>query len=271
MGNRRHESVEPLVQEIKEKGNDAVSLPVDLTSLASVQMFAQAVKTLLFALDNRQIDVLIHNAGVSFINGPTVDGHQGVWQVNALSPYLLTELLLPNICRSRNAKVVYVSSEMHYFCWGKSIMKKCPPDPQQGASSEDYALSKACQVLQAYELTTRRKRPIGKNVRFMAVEPGLVKTRIGRHVPQQWLLQLEYFLLGPFLVRSVDQGCASILYCAMGGADEENDDDSHGTASIRPVYFANCRSKRPKSACIDPEEAQRWEQMCEELLKDYLE
>ncbi len=80
----------------------------DLASLADVRQFAE---TLLADYD--RLDLLINNAG--FGSAPderllTEDGHEYRFQVNYLSTFLLTHMLMPRILDSAPARIVNVSS-----------------------------------------------------------------------------------------------------------------------------------------------------------------
>ena len=67
------------------------------------------------AVEFERIDVLVNNAGVIFqpSNLLTVDGFETHLQVNYLSHFLLTQLLLPQLLRSENGRVVNVSAHAH--------------------------------------------------------------------------------------------------------------------------------------------------------------
>lgn len=80
----------------------------DLASLADVRRFAE---TLLADYD--RLDLLINNAG--FGSAPderllTEDGHEYRFQVNYLSTFLLTHMLMPRLLDSAPARIVNVSS-----------------------------------------------------------------------------------------------------------------------------------------------------------------
>ena len=80
----------------------------DLASLADVRQFAE---TLLADYD--RLDLLINNAG--FGSAPderllTQDGHEYRFQVNYLSTFLLTHMLMPRLLDSAPARIVNVSS-----------------------------------------------------------------------------------------------------------------------------------------------------------------
>ena len=57
------------------------------------------------------LDVLLNNAGGTFVpKHPTPDGHEPNFQVNHLSPFLLTNLLRPQLAAAGAALVVNTSS-----------------------------------------------------------------------------------------------------------------------------------------------------------------
>lgn len=79
----------------------------DLSSLAETRALAEAVRA-----DHPRLDVLVNNAGIGY-DGPrqeSTDGHELTFQVNYLSGYLLTRLLLPTLIASAPARIVNVSS-----------------------------------------------------------------------------------------------------------------------------------------------------------------
>ena len=62
-----------------------------------------------------RIDVLVNNAGTAGVGGRTItkDGHEKVFQINYLAPYLLTQLLEDALAASPVSRVVNVSSSLH--------------------------------------------------------------------------------------------------------------------------------------------------------------
>ncbi|XRQ07194.1 SDR family NAD(P)-dependent oxidoreductase [Actinomadura welshii] len=92
---------------LQEIGGRAHWYRADLASLAETRALAEAVRA-----DHPRLDVLVNNAG---IGGPdawegSADGHELTFQVNYLSGYLLTRLLLPTLVASAPARIVNVSS-----------------------------------------------------------------------------------------------------------------------------------------------------------------
>ena len=80
----------------------------DFASFAEVRAFAEALLA-----DYERLDILINNAG--FGSAPnerwvTEDGHEYRFQVNYLSTFLLTHMLMPRLLASAPARIVNVSS-----------------------------------------------------------------------------------------------------------------------------------------------------------------
>ncbi|MGI5418492.1 SDR family NAD(P)-dependent oxidoreductase [Actinomadura luteofluorescens] len=92
---------------LQEIGGKASWYRADLSSLAETRALADAVRA-----DHPRLDVLVNNAGIG-TGGPrqeSADGHELTFQVNYLSGYLLTRLLLPTLIASAPARIVNVSS-----------------------------------------------------------------------------------------------------------------------------------------------------------------
>ncbi|ANZ40731.1 short-chain dehydrogenase [Lentzea guizhouensis] len=81
-------------------GGEARFLRADLASLSEVRALAKTLT------DEGPLDVLVNNVGAMFPRRQQIDGVEASFVVNHLSPYLLTELLLPVI----TGRVVNVTS-----------------------------------------------------------------------------------------------------------------------------------------------------------------
>ncbi|MEQ4718126.1 SDR family NAD(P)-dependent oxidoreductase [Nonomuraea sp. B19D2] len=102
---------EVVVADVRNAEAVAADLPggraavVDLASPASVEQFSEAVG---------QVDILVHNAGVSIVEAFAESNPAGwdlMWQVNLRGPMLLTKLLLPGMLARRWGRLVFVSSD----------------------------------------------------------------------------------------------------------------------------------------------------------------
>ena len=106
-GRNRERGME-VVAEIERGPGSARFYRADFASFEQVRALAASILR-----DYDRLDVLVNNAG--FGSAPderllSEDGHEFRFQVNYLSPYLLTHLLLPTIRESAPARIVNVSS-----------------------------------------------------------------------------------------------------------------------------------------------------------------
>ena len=107
---RNERKVKEVVDAAKGAGaRDAQGFMADFANFDSVRALASEVHKRV-----PHLDVLLNNAGVMMPSRKTTaDGHETTWQVNHLSPFLLTNLLLPLLERSAPARIVNVSSTTH--------------------------------------------------------------------------------------------------------------------------------------------------------------
>jgi NAD(P)-dependent dehydrogenase (short-subunit alcohol dehydrogenase family) len=134
-----------VVAEIERDGvGSARFYPADLGSFEQVRALAASVLR-----DYQRLDVLVNNAGI-WLEGPrqtSADGHELHFQVNYLSGYLLTRLLLPLIVKSAPARVVNVSSGAQTpIDFGDVMLERGYSD------SRAYAQSKLAQVMFTVDL-----------------------------------------------------------------------------------------------------------------------
>ena len=87
--------------------NRAEPLRADFADLAEVRRLAGELRE-----RHPQIHVLVNNAGLFCSSRAlTVDGFETTFAVNQLAPFLLTKLLLDQLCQSAPARVVTTSSD----------------------------------------------------------------------------------------------------------------------------------------------------------------
>ena len=77
----------------------------------------ESVKSAVEKLEKLPLDILIHNAGAYKIPRYicSYTGLDNVFQINFVSPYYLTKILLPTLAKSENAKVIVVGSIAHNY------------------------------------------------------------------------------------------------------------------------------------------------------------
>ena len=121
-----------------------------------------------------ELDVLINNAGVySSEKKFTKDGIELTFGVNHLAHFLLINLILELMLKSKEGRIINVSSMIH----ANSI----DFDNLQGEKYYDgsyaYSLSKLCNVLFTYKLADELK---GSNITVNCLHPGVINTKLLR-------------------------------------------------------------------------------------------
>jgi len=176
---------------------------VDLGSLHQVRELADT-----FRERYSRLDVLINNAGV-FIptRTETEDGYERMLQVNYLAPFLLTNLLLGELQKSEQGRIVNLSS---------SVYRIGTFDPDSFGRSANlrfsvlgtYAATKLMVLMFTEELARRLKNT---SVTANAVHPGVVRTQMMLRAPG--VLRLMAYLSLPFSV-SPEIGARTSVYLA---------------------------------------------------------
>lgn len=152
-----------VVEAIKGNGGSAEFYQADLGSLENVRELATTVLQ-----DHSRIDMLINNAGIGsgFAEGKrqvSTDGHEMIFQVNYLSHYLLTELLLPTLKASAPARIINVASGAQRPVDFEDVMMAGNFD-----SRAAYGQSKLAQILHTFHLSPMLE---GTGVTFNTLHP----------------------------------------------------------------------------------------------------
>lgn len=92
----------------------SIRVHISLIDFTSLQTVRYGATMLLNDTRIRRIDAIINNAAVcSSEHGRTVDGLETHFQVNAVAPFLLTNLLMPKLVKSAEARVVNVTDSAY--------------------------------------------------------------------------------------------------------------------------------------------------------------
>ncbi|TDN45931.1 NAD(P)-dependent dehydrogenase (short-subunit alcohol dehydrogenase family) [Curtobacterium flaccumfaciens] len=193
-------------------GADVEVRELDLADLASVRRFAAGVLA-----DDRSLDVLVNNAGVMAPpkRFETVDGFELQFGTNFLGPFALTNLLLPALLRSPDARVATMSSIA-------AVPGRIRFDDLQWEHGYNgwraYAQSKLADLLLAlhlHRLTVEFDWPVMST----AAHPGYTRTNLqsaGRSLGKAKQAKPSNRAL-PF-TQAVEQGSEPLLYAAVGPA-----------------------------------------------------
>jgi NAD(P)-dependent dehydrogenase (short-subunit alcohol dehydrogenase family) len=235
---RSEEKGAEMVKEIREGTGNSESdiIGCDLASFDSVRRAATE-----FRSRYQRLDVLIDNAGLIIGKREvTVDGFEQTFQVNHLSHFLLTNLLLDVLKNSAPSRIVIVGSEAHegaHLDLDDLMLEK-------GYSAfKAYGRSKLANLLFCFELARRLE---GSGVTANCLHPGVVRTHFGRGLGGMANL---YPVLYPFM-KSARKGAVTTIYLAS----------SPEVANISGKYFSRKKVRSSSKESMDKEIGRRlWE------------
>jgi retinol dehydrogenase-12 len=105
-----NEAVEQIKKEFKD--SDVQCMRLDLSELDSVSSF---VKQFSAKFPKQKINCLVNNAGAMLAPSLTKDGFEAQYQTNYLGHFALTNWMLEKQLFSSKARIINVSSIMHWF------------------------------------------------------------------------------------------------------------------------------------------------------------
>ncbi len=217
---------------VRESGNSNVHLEiVDLASEESTRSFADR-----FQRTYPRLDVLINNAGIYASHREvTADGLERTFEVNYLSGFLLTHLLLDLLRKSAPSRIVNVSSSAH---GGSAIHFDDLQGERRYSGFRAYGQSKLAQILFTRELA---RRLAGTGVTMNACHPGVIRTNLGFGGTSAVVRFVRMFFKGPA------KGAETPIFLAT----------SPDVEGITGKYFANKRAREPSPEAQDTVIARR--------------
>jgi retinol dehydrogenase 12 len=197
----------------------------DLRSLSDVRQLSEK-----FRQRYPRLDVLINNAGIFMPSRViTKDGYETTYQVNYLSQFYLTHLLLDEIRKSQQGRIVNLSSSVYVA--GKFDVGNLQSENRFSTFSS-YSNSKLLMLLFTIELADRLR---GTRVTANAVHPGVVRTQMLLTAPG--IFRLVGYLALPFAL-SPQKGAATSIYVAS----------SPKVKDVTGKYFTRSRPTNFKTA-----------------------
>ncbi|OSC41700.1 SDR family NAD(P)-dependent oxidoreductase [Mycobacterium decipiens] len=212
----------------------------DFADLSQVRALADKIRS-----EYPCIDVLANNAGGMLTKvHKTADGYEQTYQVNYLSPFLLTTQLLDVLVGSR-ATVVNTSSAAQKPLQNVSIGDLERTDRRR--PSVAYALSKLAIVLFTKELH-RRYHTAGLSV--AAFHPGYVNSNFGEASGSRFLRVMRHTPIARFIATAY-QGADQLVWLASS---------TPGVDWTPGEYYSRSKIARANRAAYDPGLArQLWE------------
>jgi NAD(P)-dependent dehydrogenase (short-subunit alcohol dehydrogenase family) len=251
LASRNQKTAAQAVQRIRAGNPNACveTIPLDLASFASVRQCVAA-----FQEKGYPLHILINHAGGSIPGKQasfTPDGFEMTFGVNHLGHFLLTNLLLEDLCLCAPARVITVSSQLHIPGYTGGPQVDFDYDNLKGEKYYNpqvfYRNSKLANMWFAYEL---QRRIAGTGVTSNAVCPGFVPAAIAerRKSPMARWMYRQVLARMPF-ARSLEQASDSYLvaatdprYTEVGGKfivdskEVRSSDDSYNEQKARRLW-----------------------------------
>jgi retinol dehydrogenase-12 len=213
---------------VKTSGNSKVDYI--LADLTSKQQLRDSV--ILFKKNYQKLDVLINNAGVCLPERRiTKDGIEEMFQINHLSYFMYSNLLIDMLEKSDEPRIVNVCSNAH-------ITGIFDPENLQSekkfTSFQTYRNTKLLNMLFTLELAERLK---SKGITVNALHPGVVRTDFGKEF--SGVYKTLAYIVKLFLI-SAKKGAETTVYLASSGE----------VKGVTGKYFIKCKPAEPQNAAI---------------------
>ncbi len=236
------------IADIKQRIPDGMveHVPLDLASFASVRAFVDT-----YTSRFPQLDVLVNNAGGTLAKRTvTEDGHETQFQVNHLSHYLLTRLLMDQLQAAPQGRVINLSSMGHAYARGGVHFDDLDCERRKYRGFMVYCETKLENVLFTRELA---RRAGDTKITANAVHPGFVGSNFGREGDMGVLGDVAMVIARPFSISSA-KGAQTPVYVASS-ADVEG---------VTGQYFYKCKVAKPSNHALDDAAAARlWDTSAE--------
>ncbi|MHA1740299.1 MAG: oxidoreductase [Candidatus Heimdallarchaeota archaeon] len=217
--------------QIENPEAQAEIIQLDLGSLDSIKKFVAE-----FTEKYDHLDVLVNNAGILRVPyQKTMDGFESQVGINHLGHFVLTSLLFDVLAKTKDSRVVNVSSFGHKK-GDTDFDKFLYEEGKEYSKGKTYGRSKLANLLFTYELDRRLKKA---NIDTIAVasHPGFSNTSMADHM-YSGLVQFLRKLLG-FILQSAEKGALPTIRAATD--PEVKGGEYYGIKGL----FCNERRGRP--------------------------
>lgn len=211
--NRNENKTKELVEELSREFNTNSSYIIaNFSRLSEVHQAAEQLRC-----NERNIDVLIHNAGVYLTKRIlTVDNNEEVFQTNYLSTFILNYYLREKLKKQKNGRILFVNSEAYRFAAFGIHMDDLTWSKHKYSGIKSYGTAKMAQLLSMIKFNEYFQ---GSHITINAMHPGNVRTNSGQS--NGWLYKI-------FKKKVIDRGAiplsisADALYYLGVSADLDN-------------------------------------------------
>ncbi|RMZ80815.1 hypothetical protein DV737_g2808, partial [Chaetothyriales sp. CBS 132003] len=280
----------------KHPGINIRLLVVDLSSQASVRAAGEEVRGW-SSEDVSAIHLVVNNAGImrhgESFDGPvpkTVDGIEDMFATNHLGHFLLINLIMPKILNAAaqsergSVRIINLSSSGTWvspfrasdIAWEKpaadlpekerpkyAMMKYAGMDVDESTAyipTAAYGASKTCNILFSLGLNQKLFHKYG--VLSLAVNPGEVKTELGRNTQSEWLDRMikKREEMGLLFWKTTGQGASTTLVAATDPKLTLPEDSGDGQ------FFSDCQAAKAPEWAVDKEYAEKLWRQSEDLV-----
>jgi retinol dehydrogenase 13 len=205
--NRNEKNSKELCETLAREYDSKCSyLIADFSKLSEVH----AVAKQLFFLD-RNIDVLIHNAGVYITNKTlTEDNIETVFQTNYLSTFVLNYTLREKLKNQKSGRVLFVNSEAYRFAVSGLHLDDLSWNKHHYSGLKSYGAAKMAQLLSMIKINEYFR---GTEITVNAMHPGNVKTNSGQNNGERYKFLKRVFV--DRTARSADISAEALYYLGV--------------------------------------------------------
>jgi NAD(P)-dependent dehydrogenase (short-subunit alcohol dehydrogenase family) len=215
MGCRNMERGLLALTEIKSKsGSDAIDLvEIDMSSKNSIKKAAEKINNQV-----KKVDVLIHNAADFDLSRKkpvaSPDGIETIWATNHIGPVLLTNLLLDQLKKSEQGRIITVASQGLMLYPALKVDLKDPEYKEKRFSvPKAYYQSKLAQVMYTYWLSDQLK---STRITVNCIRVTNVRVDINRYPDLSPFMKFMYSIKSKFSI-SPDKMANTYTYLAISG------------------------------------------------------
>lgn len=219
---------------IQMTGNNNIDVfYCDLASFESVRNFC-----IKFKIKYHQLHILINNAGTwDFKRRESKDGIENILATNYLAPFLMTNLLLDVIQKSKPSRIINLTSGLHYGTINFDDIEY----KHNFSGMKAYSQSKLAIILFTRLLAEKLK---GTAVTVNCVQPGMNRTKLGRDAGT--FSKIGFKLLG----KDPKKGAETSIYLAS----------SKEVENITGEYFVKKKIKQSSKESYNMDLAKKlWE------------
>ncbi len=191
----------------------------------------------------RNIDVLIHNAGVYITKKTfTADNLEMVFQTNYLSSFILNYYVREKFTKQKSGRIIFVNSEAHRFAVSGLYLDDLGWDKHRYSGLRSYGAAKMAQLLSMIKLD---EYLAGTGATVNAMHPGNVKTNSGQNNGRAYKLFKRIFI--DRTAKSPEISAEALYYLGV----------SSKLANTSGKFFNLTTEEEPAPPALDKDEAEK--------------